>query len=330
MKILYAVQATGNGHISRAQSISPYLQKYGKVDIFLSGSNYALECNLPIVFRSKGFSFEYNQSLGRIDIFKTLRNFRPAQHWKDIKNLPVENYDLIINDFEPLTSLACKMKGISSIHFGHQASFKSKYVPRPEMKNFIGEFILSNYVSGSKVFGLHFKPYDSFIYPPIIKENILHAKHRDEGHITIYLAQYKLEVLVKVFSQFRNSTFHIFSNNVSNVKQEGNIRLFPIDKNMFDQSLITCHGIITGGGFETPAEALYLNKKLMVIPINGQYEQQCNAVALVRDFNVTSLTELDRFFYNSFYKWLIDSQAGKIEQVLSTEQIISELVKTVF
>jgi hypothetical protein len=29
MKILYAVQATGNGHISRAIELMPHLEKYG-------------------------------------------------------------------------------------------------------------------------------------------------------------------------------------------------------------------------------------------------------------------------------------------------------------
>jgi len=38
MKIFYAVQATGNGHISRAMELLPYLERYGKVDIFLSGA----------------------------------------------------------------------------------------------------------------------------------------------------------------------------------------------------------------------------------------------------------------------------------------------------
>ena len=39
MKILYAVQATGNGHISRAAEIIPLLQTYGSVDVMLSGNN---------------------------------------------------------------------------------------------------------------------------------------------------------------------------------------------------------------------------------------------------------------------------------------------------
>jgi len=39
-------------------------------------------------------------------------------------------------------------------------------------------------------------------------------------------------------------------------------------------------GVFCGAGFETPAEAMFLKKKLMVIPMKGQYEQQCNAAAL--------------------------------------------------
>ena len=42
MKIFYAIQGTGNGHLSRAEQLYPYLKKYGEVDFFLSGSNSQL------------------------------------------------------------------------------------------------------------------------------------------------------------------------------------------------------------------------------------------------------------------------------------------------
>jgi len=60
MKIFYAVQATGNGHISRATELVPLLQKYGEVDVFLSGSNYSLKTILPVAYRSKGLSLKNN------------------------------------------------------------------------------------------------------------------------------------------------------------------------------------------------------------------------------------------------------------------------------
>ena len=36
MKILYAIQTTGNGHLARAQSIIPKLREKGDIDIITS------------------------------------------------------------------------------------------------------------------------------------------------------------------------------------------------------------------------------------------------------------------------------------------------------
>jgi len=98
-----------------------------------------------------------------------------------------------------------------------------------------------------------------------------------------------------------------------------------INNELFNQSLITCQGIITGGGFETPAEALYLGKKLMVVPINGQYEQQCNAAALSKDFNVPVIYEMDDYFPLYFNKWIFDSQSSKLELIENTKDIIANI-----
>ena len=38
MKILYAIQGTGNGHLSRARDIIPALQNKGDLDILVSGT----------------------------------------------------------------------------------------------------------------------------------------------------------------------------------------------------------------------------------------------------------------------------------------------------
>ena len=59
--------------------------------------------------------------------------------------------------------------------------------------------------------------------------------------------------------------------------------------------MIGCAGVITGAGFETPAEALYLNKKIMCLPILGQYEQLCNAAALEK-LNATIVHKIDEHF----------------------------------
>ena len=42
MKILYGIQGTGNGHISKSETIYPLLKKYGEVDVLISASNLSL------------------------------------------------------------------------------------------------------------------------------------------------------------------------------------------------------------------------------------------------------------------------------------------------
>jgi len=305
MKILYSVQATGNGHISRASEILPLLQKYGEVDIMLSGNNANLPVQLPVKYRSKGLSLFY-QSGGGLNYFKMLKQLNPFRIWADIKNLPVESYDLIINDFDFITAMACKLKGKFSVQFGHQASFNYEETPRPQSKSMIGEWVLRNFATAKLNIGLHFKPYHRNILPPIIKEHIRQAHPSNQGHITIYLAQYSHEEIYKQVKSLTHLKFHIFSSGIKEKKTQLNCQFFPLGKECFSHSMIHAKGIITGGGFETPAEALYLGKRILVIPIKGQYEQKCNAEAL-REFGAEVIDEIDihfgatvdRFFHES-------------------------------
>ena len=55
---------------------------------------------------------------------------------------------------------------------------------------------------------------------------------------------------------------------------------FILDETHFLEGFENCDGILCNAGFEGPAEALFMNKKLFVIPIHNQYEQECNAYAL--------------------------------------------------
>lgn len=309
MKIFYAVQATGNGHISRAMELLPHLQQYGTVDIFLSGDNSHLRFDAPIKYRSKGISLYYNCK-GGLDYWQILKGFHPLDLRKEIRELPVDQYDLVLNDFDYITSAACARKKVPSIHFGHQASFRSPHVPRPAKRNVPSEWLMKNYVKASAHVGLHFDEYDDFILGPVVKEDILEAAPTDRGHITVYLASYCEAQLKKIFHALPDFRFEIFSRETNIQKQDGNIRFVPVNKQLFNQSLIHCSGLITGGGFETPAEALHLGKKLMSIPIRGQYEQQCNAEAL-RRMGVVCLPSIGDDFPIHFYHWIRSVQPVK-------------------
>lgn len=324
MKILYAIQATGNGHISRAMELLPFLQKFGAVDIFLSGANSTLTLNAPIKYRSNGLSLFYTCK-GSLDYWKLTRRISPLRIMKEARDLPVEKYDLVLNDFECITSLACARKKVPSVNFGHQASFMSAKTPRPEKPNKIGEWILTNYAKASQYIGLHFESYDDFIFSPVIKSEILQAEPTNDGHITVYLPSYCDNELITLLAPFKDHRFEVFSRQTDIRKTIGNITLTPVDKDVFNRSLISCHGIICGAGFETPAEALYLKKKMIAIPIRGQYEQQCNAAAL-RKIGIKTLDKLDDDFTDTFNNWVNDPVTPTITYQYSTEAIINILM----
>jgi uncharacterized protein (TIGR00661 family) len=325
MKILYAVQATGNGHISRAMELVPYLQYYGKVDIFLSGDNSSLEYNAPIKFRSKGLSLYYNCK-GGIDFWRTAKAFQLSRIRKEIRDLPVEKYDLIINDFEYITAAACAQKKIYSVNFGHQASFQSPHVPRPPKKSMAGEWILKNYAKASRYVGLHFRQYDQFIFPPVIKREVREADPTDKKYITVYLPSYCEQELKRWFGPIRDLQFEIFSKETKMAYRHNNIHFMPVDKTGFNRSLIHCSGIITSAGFETPAEALYLEKKLMCIPIKSQYEQLCNAAALMQ-MGIFCLSRPGDHFKEQLTRWINAPNPVKVDYTNTTDRCLEYLFK---
>lgn len=325
MKILYSVQATGNGHISRAMELLPYLSLYGSVDIFLSGGNSSLHLEAPIKYRSKGLSLFYTCA-GTLDYWKLVKTIAPHRVLKEARDLPVEKYDLILNDFDCITALACHLKKIPSIQFGHQASFQSANTPRPEVISPAGEWILKNYAKASTYIGLHFDHYDKFILPPVIKKEIALSNPADFGHVTVYLPSYCYNQLQKQFSMFNGQRFEIFCHQVTKTEIKGNIRWMPVSKAGFDESLVTCTGIITGGGFETPAEALFLGKKLIAIPIRGQYEQKCNGAALEK-LGVRVIEKLDENFDEEFSTWISQPNNPKLPFVQSTGEIVETVMQ---
>ncbi len=325
MKIFYAIQATGNGHLSRAVELYPYLKKHGDVHFLLSGSNAHLNSNLPIKYKSKGLSLFYKHS-GGLDYIKILRSLSLSV-FSDAKLLPIEEYDLVINDFDFVTSLACRLKKIPCVHFGHQASFQSKKTPRPQKKDFLGNLILEKFVKSKTHIGLHFESYDHHIFNPIIKEDIIKAEPINDGHITVYLPQYAIEVLEPHFLKQANLHFEVFTKEVNKITCKNNITYLPISNEQFTSSLIRCYGIITAGGFETPAEAMYMNKKVLSIPINNHYEQACNAAALEK-LGVMILKKIDKNFEQYFNHWINEKKSIKLELQHSTEDIVDMLIKT--
>ena len=303
MNILYGIQGTGNGHLSRAEFIYNLLKKYSKnIDILISGNNYSLKPSMPIKYRNKGVTFSITN--GKIDYLKTLSNLDLITSFLEQRKIPFENYNLIVTDFEPITAWSSIRYKIPSIHVSHQASFLEKHTPRPASKSIIGEYIMKYFCPTNYYIGLHYKKYGNNISEPIISQRIQDCVTELKNHITIYLSWYDDSYLFDFFTKFSNLDFHIFSKNIDKIQVRHNCIFHPIDKCSFLESMRTSHGVICNAGFQTSSEVIYLGKRLIVIPVEGQYEQLCNVEAL-KQLGVYSLKALNADSVDLIKKWLI-------------------------
>jgi len=325
MKILYAIQGTGNGHLSRARDIIPLLQQKGELDILVSGIQADVELPYPVKYKFKGLSFIFGKN-GGVDLVATYKKSNLKQLYKEIKSLPVEEYDLVINDFEPVSAWACKMKHKDCIGLSHQAAVINKKSPKPKKKDIVGKAVLHNYAPVTAAYGFHFGAYDKNIFTPVIRSQIRNAKPENKNHYTVYLPAYSDEKIIKVLGEIKNVNWQVFSKHSKKEYQKNNIHIRPISNDDFIESLITCTGILCGAGFETPAEALFLKKKLMAIPMKGQYEQQCNAAAL-KTMGVPVIKSLKKKHLDKIKAWVDGTQFIAVNYSNSTERIINMIVK---
>jgi uncharacterized protein (TIGR00661 family) len=145
----------------------------------------------------------------------------------------------------------------------------------------------------------------------------------------VYLPQYTIAYLTPFLHTQAQFHFEVFTKEVTQVTNSKNITFFPISNNAFTSSLIRCYGIITAGGFETPAEAMYLNKKLLSIPIVNHFEQECNAEAM-KKLGIKVLKKLDQQFGEHFTHWINQDNSVKISLTHSTNDIIEVLMNNAF
>lgn len=320
MKILYAIQATGNGHVSRANEIIPFLLKKCELDILLSGTQADVLLNHPIKYNSKGLCFIFGKK-GGVDLLKTFQQMKSKRFLNEIKALPVEDYDLVINDFEPISAWACKLKNITCIALSHQFAVLHDNAPKPVKPDFLSTMILKYYAPAKTGVGFHFKKYGNNIFTPVIKNEIRNATVSNLGHYTVYLPAYADKKLISFFSNFKDVEWQIFSKHTQKTYHVNNCHIKPVSTVDFTKSFISCAGIICGAGFETPAEALLLGKKLLVIPMKHQYEQHCNAAAL-QDLGVPVIKNLKKKQVYTIENWINQKEALQINFPDETENII--------
>lgn len=321
MKILYALQKTGNGHLARAQEILPVLKKLGEVDVLTSGIQSQIRLDFDVKYDFRGLSLFYSRS-GRLSLFKTIFKNNYYRFIRDLFRVPVKEYDLIINDFEPVSAWASVLFRGNLVSLSHQASLWFSGIPRPTKINLFFSLVIRYFAPAESYYGFHFKRYHDRIFTPVIRQKIRALKpSRDEKYV-VYLPAYSPENLHRELRELKTQ-WVIFSREIESPYVRDNCRFYPVNENEFLSELATCTGVLCGAGFELPAEALFLGKKLFVIPIKMQLEQYYNAASL-QDLGVPYSEFLDK---EKIRSWLEEEQSIVCDFSEDLEAILKRVIR---
>lgn len=326
MKILYAVQGTGNGHITRAIEIIPHLQARGEVDILVSGIQSDIALPFPVKYKLNGLSFIFGKK-GGINFWKTFLKMKSGKLFKDIKSLKVKDYDLVISDFEPISVWAAIKAKKLVVGLSNQVATLHPLAPRPKKDDLMGRLVLQNYAPTLVNYGFHFKSLGETIFTPIIRQEVRIITPTNEGHYTVYLPSYDDVYIINRLKKIPNTQWQVFSKHSKKAYTLFNVKVSPIDSQKFLDSIASSAGVLTNAGFGTTSEALFLKKKLLVIPMKKQYEQHCNA-AMLKSMGVPVLKKLSKKQVAPLTEWVNSGAVVTVDYPDNAKAIVDLIIDT--
>jgi uncharacterized protein (TIGR00661 family) len=312
VKILYGVQATGNGHITRARAMNQaFKNKQIDVDFLFSGreKKHLFDMEEFGDFRCyRGLTF-VTQS-GSVQLLASIKKSNVCQLYRDIRALDLSQYDLVLTDFEPISAWAARAQHKKTIAIGHQYAFEHD-IPKAG-DNFITRLFMRYFAPAELQLGLHWHHFDQLVLPPIAQTHSEITKTID-NKIVVYLGFESPEDTIRFIAPFTHYDFYIygeFSDEChSSTKGLLHINLCPLSRQGFKEDLASCNGVISNAGFELSSEAIHLGKKILVKPLSGQMEQLSNAKALEQLGLGLSMKSLDPIILKN---WLNDFEGKRI------------------
>ncbi|TMO98048.1 glycosyltransferase, partial [Pseudoalteromonas sp. S3178] len=112
-----------------------------------------------------GLSFSTRN--GQVSQIDTIKNIKLGQFVKDVRRLEIDQYDLVFNDFEPVSAWAAKLAKVPVIAMSHQVAFLSPEVPM-HSNGFLKRTFLKQFAPADIHLGVHWQPFSKNIIPPFI------------------------------------------------------------------------------------------------------------------------------------------------------------------
>jgi uncharacterized protein (TIGR00661 family) len=311
--ILYGVNGEGAGHSTRAKEVLAHLVARGHV-VHVASFDRGLR-NLSGQFEVTeiyGFRFAYvnNRVRYKRTIAKNLITMpHAAKSLSRLKEL-VDDWktDLVITDFEPLTCHVGHSKGLPVISIDNQHCLTNAVVSYPGKfrRDAAAAKLVTRLMTPRadaylviSFFGAPVKKRNTFLFPPLLRQEILRATPTAGEHVLVYVTS-PAPALARVLSSVR---CRFIAYGFDREGKEGNIHYKKPSLEGFFADLTGAQAIVANSGFSLVTEALHLGKPYLAVPVSHQFEQIFNAYWLDKTgygayWEELTRERVDSFLYN--------------------------------
>ncbi len=284
MKIFYGVQIHGQGHLNRSAEMIRRLRERGHhVDVLTSGQTPP-EYAERVLGKFEHVSMPvFALSDGRLDVVRSGKKalaLVPTQLQKTTdlaKRLSKNKYDLLLSDFEPISSWAAGLAKLPSAGIAAQYRMTHTRAVRsgPLTKRLVPQLATRLCSLGlQRFFAVSFSPLQPLankttVVGPIVGPDVRELSPGDDGFFLAYLYSYSQE---RVIAALRGKTpFRVFG--LGKRPPYENIQFCATSRESFLQQLSRCSGVVLNGSFQAVCEASTLGKPVLSIPFANHYEE---------------------------------------------------------
>lgn len=119
------------------------------------------------------------------------------------------------------------------------------------------------------------------VLPPLLRPEVFAVQPEDRGFLLVYMVNPGYgDDIIAWHANHRDQEVHVFWDNRAHEDgwspHSGLTFHLPSDTGFLER-LRTCRAYMSTAGFESVCEAIVLGKPVFVVPVEGQYEQACNA-----------------------------------------------------
>ncbi len=328
MKFLFIVQGEGRGHMTQAIAFSKLLNQQGHalVGVVLGKSKrravpefFTCQINVPILLVNSP-NFEADRDEKKILLGKTiLANAKKIGVFRrsliQIHRLVQETKpDVILNFYDLLGGLYNGFFRPKATYWviGHQYLIfhpTFKFAPSKGLEKFCFKFNTRlTAIGASQKLALSFYELASTdeitVVPPLLREAVKSLRPTQGDFFLAYMVNsgYGKEVIsfARANPTLKIRAYWDKKNAAETENPLTNLSFHQVHDQNFLRDMAACKGLVSTAGFESICEAMYLGKPVMVIPVQGQYEQACNAIDTVHsgagicseDFDFSKLEKL--------------------------------------